>query len=203
MFFCWIVFCFCEWSFCCKLGGHIQRVLFGGNFACVFQQLFSCVERVVDVCVLWTIQLVRRMLALCFGVRSALRVVCFHVCCSYQIQECVFLSVASCKLACFPLPTGVFLQVWSGRPVHQAVEGEIVEVIEGEIMEVMEGKIMEVIEGKSMEVIEGEMIEMLDGEIREFDMEVIQGLAVAKWRENSVASVSLMSLSDMSRDSRL
>ena len=103
----------------------------------VFQQLFSCVERVVDVCVLWTIQLVRRMLALCFGVRSALRVVCFHVCCSYQIQECVFLSVASCKLACFPLPTRVFLQVWSGRPFHQAVEGEIVEVIEGEIMEVM------------------------------------------------------------------
>ena len=63
-------------------------------------------------------------------------------------------------------------------------------------------KIMEVIEGKIMEVIEGE-IEVLDGEVREFDMEVIQGLAVAKWRENSVASVSLMSLSDMSRDSRL
>ena len=63
-------------------------------------------------------------------------------------------------------------------------------------------KIMEVIEGKIMEVIEGE-IEVLDGEVREFDMEVIQGLAVAKWRENSVASFSLMSLSDMSRDLRL
>ena len=43
-------------------------------------------------------------------------------------------------------------------------------------------KIMDVIEGKIMEVIEGE-IEVLDGEVREFDMEVIQGLAVATWRE--------------------
>ena len=36
---------------------------------------------------------------------------------------------------------------WSGRPVDEAVEGEIVEVMEGEMMKVIEGEMMEVIEG--------------------------------------------------------
>ena len=84
------------------------------------------------------------------------RVVCSHLCCSYQIQECTYcFLVASWKLA-FSSPTGVFLQVWSCRPVDLAGGGEIVVVIEGEIVEAIESEIMEVIDGEIMDVIEGD-----------------------------------------------
>ena len=57
----------------------------------------------------------------------------------------VYFSLSRIMQACMlPPANGSLLAVWwwSGRPVDEAVEGEIVEVIEGEMMEVIEGEII-------------------------------------------------------------
>ena len=64
------------------------------------------------------------------------------------------------------------MQVWSSRPIDEAVETKIAEDIEGEIMEVTEGEITE--------VIESEITEVIGDKIKAFDMEVIQDLAACQ-----------------------